>query len=217
MKPKLDYTLYLVTDRRLLHSSDLEKAVEKAISGGCTLVQLREKSASSIEFYNIANAVKQITNRYHVPLIINDRLDIALAVDAAGVHVGQADLPAKMARTIIGESKILGVSVSSLQEAVKAQAEGADYLGVGAMFATGTKTNAALATMDELRKIQKAIILPIVVIGGINYSTVLKFQGIGIDGIAVVSAVLSQPDICMAARRLKALLTENIISGVDLF
>lgn len=205
MKPKVDYSLYLVTDRKLMSTPTLEDAVKQAIDGGTTLVQLREKDASSLEFYQTAVKIKRITDANHIPLIINDRVDIALAVDAAGVHVGQSDLPAHIVRSIIGKNKILGVSASSLCEAVQAQKDGADYLGVGAMFATGTKTDAKLVSMEELKKIRSAVDLPIVVIGGINRKTIPIFNHTGIDGIAVVSALISAKDISSEAGILKNL------------
>lgn len=192
-----------------MSSETLEIAVEQAILGGCTMIQLREKECSSLEFFQTAFRVKQITDKYRIPLIINDRIDIAIAVDAKGVHVGQSDIPAKTARMLIGRDKILGVSASTLAEAVRAQTDGADYLGVGAMYATGTKTDATITPMEELIKIRKMTVLPIVVIGGINPKTLPDFKGIGIDGIAVVSAVISQPDISGAAAALKKLFQSN--------
>lgn len=205
MKPKIDYSLNLVTDRELMRAPTLEQAVELAIAGGCTLVQLREKTASSLDFYRYALGVKSVTDRHSIPLIVNDRVDIALSVDAAGVHVGQRDLPAAAVRRIIGEEKILGVSASTIEEAQQAYRDGADYLGVGAMFSTDTKTDAKLVTIEELREIKKAVPLPMVVIGGINRETLPLFTGTGIDGIAVVSAVISAADIAAAARELKAM------------
>lgn len=139
-----------------------------------------------------------------MPLIINDRIDIALAIDAAGVHVGQSDLPAAASRKIIGD-KLLGVSVATVEEAIKAEQEGADYLGVGAMFTTETKKDARLVSIEELKKIRLASSLPIVVIGGINKATIPLFNHIPIDGLAVISAILSQPDIQQAALELKQL------------
>jgi thiamine-phosphate pyrophosphorylase len=204
MKPEIDYSLYLVTDRDLMSTPTLEQAVEQAIEGGSTLIQLREKTASSLEFYQMAVTIKRLTDSHHIPLIINDRVDIALAVDTAGVHIGQSDLPAGIVRQIIGKSKILGVSVSSVAEAVKAKKDGADYLGVGAMFATGTKTDAELVTINELRDIRSAVSLPIVVIGGIDLTTIPSFANTEIDGIAVVSALIAAKDITKAAKQLKA-------------
>ncbi len=205
MKPKIDYTLYLVTDREIMSTEKLETAVEQAILGGCTVVQLREKNCSSLEFFEIAIKIKEITDRYNIPLIINDRIDIALAVDATGVHIGQSDIPAKIARKLIGDNKILGVSASNFEEAIMAYKDDADYLGVGAMFSTGTKTDARFTSIDELIKIRENIPLPIVVIGGINKTTIPKFQGIDINGLAVVSAIISQPDIRAAVQNLKSI------------
>lgn len=205
MKPEIDYSLYLVTDRKLMSTPTLEDAVEQAVTGGATLVQLREKDVSSLEFYQTAVKVKQITDRYHIPLIINDRVDIALAVDAAGVHIGQSDLPAHNVRSIIGKDKILGVSASTLEEAICAQQDGADYLGVGAMFATGTKVDADIVSMEELKRIRETVKIPIVVIGGINKKTIPVFDNMGINGIAVVSALIAAKDIAGAAKELKRL------------
>lgn len=210
MKDKIDYTLYLCTDRNLMTTKTVEESVELAIKGGCTVVQLREKDCSSLEFFNLALNVKKITEKYNVPLIINDRTDIALAVNADGVHIGQSDLPATVVRKIIGDDKILGVSASSLEEAKKAVKDGADYLGVGAMYSTATKTDANVVTVDELKQIRKAVCIPIVIIGGINKQTLENFKGYGIDGLAVVSAVVAQPDITAAARELVTRFKENI-------
>ncbi|MCR1897457.1 thiamine phosphate synthase [Irregularibacter muris] len=212
MKPNIDYTLYLVTDREVMSTGKLENAVEQAILGGCTVIQLREKNCSSLEFFKMAIKIKDITDRYQIPLIINDRIDIALAVDAAGVHIGQSDIPARIARKLIGDNKILGVSVSNFEEAIKAYKDDADYLGVGAMFTTDTKTDAKLTSMDELTQIRKSIPLPIVIIGGINKETAVKFIDIGIDGLAVVSAIISQPDIQKAAIKLKQIFKKHLIS-----
>lgn len=205
MKPEIDYSLYLVTDRALMSTLTLEDAVEQAIEGGATLVQLREKAASSSDFYNTAKSIKRVTDAHNIPLIINDCVDIALAVDAAGVHVGQTDIPAGVVRSIIGNEKILGVSVSNVDEAVQAQKDGADYIGVGAMFATSTKKDASIVSMEELRRIRAAVKLPIVVVGGINAGNVSFFAGTGINGIAVVSALISAKEIAAEAKKLKKL------------
>ena len=201
-KEKTDYTLYLCTDRELMSTDTLEEAVEQAVRGGCTVVQLREKDCTSLEFYETAKKVKEITDRYQVPLIINDRVDIALAVGADGVHVGQDDLPAGEVRRILGPDKIVGVSAGSVAEAVKAEEDGADYLGVGAMYATSTKEDADVTSREELLRIREAVDLPIVVIGGINRSNYRNFKGIGVNGLAVVSAVIAADDIEAAAREL---------------
>lgn len=208
MKPKIDYSIYLVTDRDLMSTETLEEAVEQAINGGCTLVQLREKDCSSMDFYNIAVNVKKITDEYNIPLLINDRLDIALAIDAAGVHVGQSDLPCSVVRKIIGDDKIIGVSAGNLENAVKAEKDGADYIGVGAMYATGTKKDAKPTSMEELQKIRENVSIPIVVIGGINKERVKDFKGMKIDGLAIVSAIIAQSDISKATEEFRNLFLE---------
>ena len=203
MKP--DYSLYLVTDRMLMRTKTLGEAVEQAVIGGCTMVQLREKEILSLDFYVLASEMKKITDRYGIPLIINDRIDIAMAVGAAGVHIGQKDIPADIARKVIGKDMLLGVSAVSAAEAVNAAKAGADYLGVGAMFPTGTKPDAGFVSMEELGRIRKAVDIPIVVIGGISRENAMLFQPMGIDGLAVVSAVIAQPDIKKSAADLKSL------------
>lgn len=186
-------------------------AVEQAILGGCTMVQLREKKISSKDFYNLAKEVKQVTDKYHIPLIINDRMDIALAVKAAGVHIGQRDIPAAAARKIIGKNMLLGVSASSLREAVCALKDGADYLGVGAMYPTQTKGDAEHVTKEELQAVRKAVPIPIVAIGGIDKEKAAELMKLGIDGVAVVSAILAQPDIRKAAGELRKAVREKSI------
>jgi thiamine-phosphate pyrophosphorylase len=204
MKHKVNYSLYLVTDRELMTAKSIEECLEKAILGGCTVVQLREKTASSREFYQMAIKARKITNKFGIPLIINDRVDIALASGADGVHVGQKDLPCQVVRSILGPQKIVGVSVSNLKKALQAQKSGADYIGVGAMFATGTKKNADIVTMEELKKICDIVTIPVVAIGGINRRTISFFSKIKISGVAVVSAVVAQQDIESAARELNS-------------
>lgn len=202
MKHGIDYSLYLCTDRRLMTSATIEESVEAALKGGTTVIQLREKDCSSKEFYELGLRVKKITTAYHVPLIINDRVDIALAVHADGVHVGQGDLPCKVVREIVGPDMLVGVSAATLSEAIQAEKDGADYLGVGAMYATNTKTDTRPVSMEELLKIRAAVNIPIVVIGGINRNTLGNFKGTGVDGLAVVSAIVAQPDPEAAAREL---------------
>lgn len=209
MKPDIDYTLYLVTDVELMSSPTIEDSVEQAVRGGCTLIQLREKTASSRDFYETAMKVRAVTTRLGVPLIINDRVDIALAVDADGVHIGQGDLPVNVVRRMIGPNRIAGVSAGNLSEALAAVDAGADYLGIGAMFTTGTKDDAEITSMEELHRIRQAVALPIVVIGGINKQTVPQFWGTGINGLAVVSAIVAQTDVAGAARELKAMFLEG--------
>lgn len=204
MKLKPDYSLYLCTDSTLMSCKTVEESVEKAVIGGCTVVQLREKNCSSREFYELALRVKKITDSYKVPLIINDRLDICLAADADGVHLGQQDLPCAEARKILGKDKIIGVSAALPEEAAAAEAAGADYLGVGAVFPTSTKTNTRPVTVETIRAIRAAVSIPFVVIGGVNQSNISSLYGLGINGAAVISAVISQPDITEAARQMKA-------------
>ena len=203
MKP--DYSLYLVTDRMRMSTRTLGEAVEQAVIGGCTLVQLREKEIPALDFYMLALEIKKITDRYGIPLIINDRIDIAMATGADGVHIGQRDIPVDIARKVIGKDMLLGVSVGSAAEAIDAVKAGADYLGVGAMFPTGTKPDAGFVSMEELGRIRKAVDIPIVVIGGISRENAMLFRPMGVDGLAVVSAVIVQPDIKASAADLKSL------------
>ena len=202
---KMDYSLYLVTDRELLGKRDLVDSIEQAIQGGVTLVQLREKSVSTLEFLQLALRVKEITSRYHIPLIINDRLDIALAVDAEGLHVGQDDLPMLKARALF-PNKIIGVSASTLAEAILAQEQGADYLGVGAIFSTTTKTDAPEVSLEQLKLINKSVTIPVVAIGGIKKENLEQVMATGIDGVSVVSAILAEKNILEATKQLKQLM-----------
>ena len=198
-KSKIDYTLYLVTDRNLMGCDTIEQSVEQAIAGGASIVQLREKDCSSREFYELALRVKKITQPKGVPLIINDRIDICLAANADGVHLGQSDIPCRTAREILGNDKIIGVSAALPEEAVQAQNDGADYLGVGAVFTTSTKTDTRAVSSDIIKKIRSAVTIPFVVIGGINSDNIKQLYGLGINGAAVVSAIVAQNDITAAA------------------
>lgn len=202
-KSKIDYTLYLVTDRRLMSCETIEQSVERAIAGGASVVQLREKDCSSREFYELALRVKRITEPNNVPLIINDRIDICLAADADGVHLGQSDIPCREARKILGAGKLIGVSAALPEEARQAQADGADYLGIGAVFPTSTKDDARAVSLETLREIRAAVTIPFVVIGGVNAESITRLYGMGIDGAAVVSAVVAQKDITAAAREMR--------------
>lgn len=206
MKYNFNCTLYLVTDRDMLKNTDLCTAIEQAIIGGVTLVQLREKNLTSLELYNTALQVKKITDAYDIPLIINDRLDIMMAVDAAGVHLGQKDIPAAAARKLIGDSKILGVSTATVEEAILAQKEGADYIGVGALFGTATKNNTRPVTVELLRQIKQSVSIPVVAIGGIKTSNIELLKPANIDGVAVVSDILAKEDIKSAAHEFRKLL-----------
>ena len=166
MKPDIDYTLYLCTDRNIMTTETIEESVELAIKGGVSVVQLREKECSSREFYEMAKAVKTITDAYEVPLLINDRIDIALAVGADGVHLGQSDLPLDAARNLLGADKIVGATANTVELAQKAWREGADYLGVGDVFGTTTKADTRHITLEELKEIKESVPIPIVAIGG---------------------------------------------------
>lgn len=201
-KDNINYGVYLVTDRRLLKERDLGKAVEESIQGGAGIIQLREKNVSSLEFYTIAKDIKKITDKYNVPLIINDRIDIALAVKASGVHLGQEDIPCSLAREILGKDMIIGVSAHNLDEALKAEKDGADYIGCGAVFSTTTKKDTTNIKISDIKKIKENINIKVVAIGGINENNIVELQGTGIDGVAVVSAVLGKDDIKKATEEL---------------
>lgn len=203
MKPEIDYTLYVCTDRKLMSSPSVEASVEAAVRGGATVIQLREKDVTGREFYETALAVKRVTDCYGVPLIINDRIDIAIAVDAAGVHLGQKDMPVEVARKLLGAEKIIGISAANPQEARLAAEKGADYLGVGAMYQTSTKTDTRPVTLETLAAIRSAVTIPIVVIGGIGRENAMNFKGLGVNGIAVVSSVVAQRDVTAAAEEMK--------------
>lgn len=204
MKNKINYSLYLLTDREMLVDTDIYTAVEESIKGGATLVQLREKDISTLEFYNIASKVKEVTDKYNVPLIINDRIDIALSIDAAGVHLGQSDMPASIARSIIGNDKIIGISTSTVEQAREAEKEGADYVGVGAMFPTTTKDDASAVSVHCLKEIKDNISIPVVAIGGITNKNVNLLKGAKIDGVAVISDILAKKCIKEATEKIVA-------------
>lgn len=205
-KDAVKYTLYLATDSKMLEGRDFFHSVEEAILGGVTVVQLREKDASSRKFYQKALELKKICAKYHVPLIINDRLDIALAVDADGLHIGQDDLPLPVARRLLGEEKILGYSVSGSEEAAYGESCGADYLGAGTVFPTGTKNDAGVPIgLKVLEQIKNQVSIPVVGIGGINETNVKSVQETGVDGACIISGILLKPDIQAASRELISL------------
>lgn len=196
--------LYAVTDRKWLQIGEhLSDKVEQAIQGGVTIVQLREKHLEYESFLQQAQELKQVTQNYNIPLIINDRVDIALAMDADGVHVGQSDMDVLLVRESLGADKILGVSAQTVEQAIAAEAAGADYLGVGAMFPTNSKEDAVEVTSETLKSICKAVEIPVVAIGGITLNNLNVLKGTGIAGAAVISAVFAEPEICQAARLLK--------------
>ena len=200
MKAQPDYSIYLVTDDGCLQGRALIDCVREALEGGVTLVQYRAKTASSAEMYDEALQLKALCDSFNVPLIINDRLDIAMAVGAAGVHLGQDDLPCAAARKLLGEDYIIGVSAHNPAEAKAALQSGADYLGCGAVFGTATKADVKKLGTDGLAAICKAKGLPVVGIGGITADNYREVRAAGADGAAIVSGILAQPDIRAAVR-----------------
>lgn len=205
-----DLVLYAVTDRTWLGGQTLCRQVEQAIRGGATFIQLREKDLDEESFFNEAEELRKLCKRYKVPFVVNDNVDIAKRVDADGVHVGQRDMSAGGVRDILGKDKILGVSVQTVEQAVLAQAQGADYLGVGAVFPTGSKADADDVSLETLKAICAAVDIPVVAIGGIGRHNVCKLKGSGICGIAVISAVFAAEDICKAVSELKKITKEVI-------
>ena len=197
----LNLSLYLVTDKSENEEKFL-KTIEEAIKGGVSVVQIREKTKDTLDFYNLACKVKEITSKYNVPLIINDRLDIALAIDADGVHVGQSDMPCDICRRLIGDSKILGVSAATVDEAVKAENDGADYIGSGAVFPTSTKKDASYISKKELTEIVESVNIPVVAIGGITLENAHELLDSGISGLSVVSAIMSSDNPKESSKKL---------------
>ncbi|WP_373600058.1 thiamine phosphate synthase [Paraclostridium bifermentans] len=193
MKDKLK--LYLVTDSDILKNRDFYKCIEDALKGGVTTLQLREKNVGGKEFLEKAIKLRELTKKYNTLFIINDRVDVAMLCDADGVHVGQSDIPVDKVRTLIGKDKIIGVSAHSVEEAKNAKDGGADYIGVGAMFNTTTKSDASIVTIDTLKEIDQNVDIPKVLIGGMNLNNISLFKGVNIDGYAVVSAILNVDDI----------------------
>ncbi|MDU1904180.1 MAG: thiamine phosphate synthase [Dysgonomonas sp.] len=199
-----DLSLYLVTDRSLSLNRPLEYIVEEAVKGGVTIVQLREKNASTREFYELALNLKKLLRPYKVPLIINDRLDIALACDADGLHIGQSDMPYEVARKILGRNKIIGLSVENVEDAIEANKLDIDYIGISPVFSTSTKTDTALALgLQGVRDITNISKHPSVGIGGLNLSNAKDIINAGADGISVVSAIMSAHDPKEAATELR--------------
>ena len=199
----VDLTLYLVTDSTYHTEESFLHTVEEACIGGATIVQLREKGGSSRDYLNQALKVKEITDRYHIPLIIDDRIDIALACDAAGVHVGQSDLPVSYARRLLGPDKIVGATAKTVPQALEAYVQGADYLGVGAMFPTTTKVVTILTAPATLTEIRHTVPIPVVAIGGLNRGNMDILKDTAADSIAVVSAIMKAEDPRSAAEELK--------------
>ncbi|WP_270283974.1 thiamine phosphate synthase [[Clostridium] scindens] len=209
---KKDLLLYAVTDRHWLNGRTLYSQVEEALKGGATFIQLREKELDEEHFLEEAKEIKELCRCYQVPFVINDNVEIALAVDADGVHVGQSDMEAGDVRAKLGPDKIIGVSAQTVEQAVMAEQNGADYLGVGAVFPTGSKADALEVSHDTLKAICKAVKIPVIAIGGISKENILELSGSGICGIAVISAIFAKDDIEEAARELRGL-TEKMVTA----
>ena len=202
--------LYAVTDRAWVGKQTLYEQVEAALKGGVTCVQLREKELSEEDFLAEAKEIKELCSRYHVPFFINDNVDVAIKCQADGVHVGQEDMKASDVRSKVGDQMIIGVSAHSVEEAVEAVKNGADCLGVGAMFTTLTKADASVLPKETLRAICEAVDVPVVAIGGIGESNILELAGTGADGVALVSAIFGAADIEAQCRKLRALSEEMV-------
>lgn len=200
---KKDLLLYAVTDRRWLGSRRLADQVEEALKGGVTFVQLREKDLDEERFLEEAREIKKLCGRYGVPFVINDNVDIAQAVDADGVHVGQSDMEAGDVRARLGQDKIIGVSAQTVEQALLAESRGADYLGVGAVFATGSKADALEVDHETVKAICQAVHIPVIAIGGITRENVGALAGTGVCGAAVISAIFAQEDVEEETRKLK--------------
>ena len=204
----IDYSLYLVTDRGLARGRSTLDIVKAAVRGGVTCVQLREKDCSTLEFIDQALSVKDYLSARGIPLIINDRLDVAQAVKADGLHLGQTDMPLDMARSIVGDTMIIGISAESLEDAIEAEKGGADYLGVSPIYATPTKTDTAPPLgLEGLRQIRATVKIPLVGIGGLNRENAAEVIRNGADGVAVVSAIVAAEDPEAAAAELNQLIT----------
>lgn len=208
---KKSLLLYAVTDRTWLNDDTLYEQVEKAIKGGVTFVQLREKKLDEESFLDEALEIQKLCRKYDIPFVINDNVEIAKEINADGVHVGQSDMGAANVRDILEDDKIIGVSVQTVEQAVLAEKQGADYLGVGAVFPTGSKADAEDVSYETLKAICEAVNIPVVAIGGISTGNVLKLKGSGISGIAVISAIFAAEDIESATKKLKQL-TAGVVS-----
>ncbi len=200
---KKDLLLYAVTDRHWLNGRTLYSVVKESLDGGVTFLQLREKELDEAHFLEEAKELQQLCREYRVPFVVNDNVDIAAAMNADGVHVGQSDMEAGDVRTKLGPDKIIGVSAQTVEQAVLAEKHGADYLGVGAVFLTGSKDDAEDVSYDTLKAICEAVSIPVIAIGGITQENVQELSGSGICGIAVISAIYAQKDIQKASENLK--------------
>ena len=207
---KKSMLLYAVTDRSWLGEQTLAMRVEETLIGGTTFVQLREKNLDYALFSEEAKEMKALCGKYHVPFVINDNVEIAIESDADGVHIGQSDKKISDVRAALGEDKIIGVSAQTVEQAILAQQEGADYLGVGAVFSTSTKIDADSVSFQTLKSICEAVNIPVIAIGGINENNILELSGTGIDGVAVISALFAKSDIISATKTL-CTLSKNVV------
>lgn len=205
---KLDTSLYFITDSTKYEEEEFLERVGSALKGGVSLVQLREKERTTREYMALAEKVHALTKQYGVPLIIDDRLDVAMAIDAEGVHLGQSDLPIDIARRIFGPDRIIGATAKTVPQALEAWRNGADYLGVGAIFPTTTKVKTILTSVDTLRDICAAVPIPVNAIGGLNKDNIDVLKGVPIAGICVVSAIMKADDPELAVKELRARMTE---------
>ena len=202
MKPT-DTTLYFITDSTTVPEDRFLPVVEAACKGGATIVQLREKDRSTREYMELATAVHAITSRYGIPLIIDDRVDVALAIGAEGVHVGQSDMPVRLARELMGNNKIVGATAKTVPQALEAYEQGADYLGCGAIYPTTTHVKTVITPVETLKEVVKAVPIPVNAIGGLNKDNIFVLKGSGIAGVCAVSAIMKAADPETAARELK--------------
>ena len=200
---QLDTTMYFITDSTNYSGEEFLYRVEEACKGGVTLIQLREKERTTREYLSLAEKVHEITMRYNIPLIIDDRVDVALAVNAEGVHVGQSDMPVRIARQLMGADKIVGATAKTVPQALEAFQQSADYLGVGAIYPTTTKVKTVLTSVDTLKEIVNAVPIKVNAIGGLNRDNIHVLKNSGIDGICAVSAIMNADSPCTAANELK--------------
>ncbi|MEC2057427.1 thiamine phosphate synthase [Peribacillus psychrosaccharolyticus] len=207
---KQSMLLYAVTDRMWIGERTLSEQVEEALKGGATFIQLREKTLEYDEFLKEAKQIKEVTDRYQIPFVINDYVKVAVNCGADGVHIGQDDLGIEDVRKLVGPDRIVGVSVQTVEQAIAAEKNGADYLGAGSMFSTSTKMDAEMVTFETLKEICEAVNIPVVAIGGINQSNILELSGTGVDGAAIISAIFAASDIKEASRELHVLSTKMI-------
>lgn len=206
--------LYAVTNSKLIGKQTLIEQVESALKGGITCLQVREKDLDEASFLAEAMQIKVLCERYRVPLIINDNVEVAIKCGADGVHVGQSDMEVSEVRKLVGDDMIIGVSAHTVEEAKAAEAGGADYLGVGAIYQTTTKKDATYVSLNELKRICKAVKIPVVAIGGIKKDTISKLSGTGVDGVAMISAIFAADDIEKECRRLRKL-SEDMVSDME--